>query len=171
MKKLLKHTLVICAVALVSACSTDMKDLEQFVESTKSKFQGSVAPLPQFKPLVIYNAVKPSRDPFSSLSAEVREEKSTSQSITTITRPREPLELFPIDSLTMVGTLTGKDGINWALINDSQGTLHRVKSGSYIGQKQGQITSISDSHILVTELVLDANGLWTDKIIEIQLAE
>ena len=167
MNRLPGHALTTLAVACVCACSPDMSDLERYVQETKTRFQGSVAPLPQFKPSVVYNAAKPSRDPFSALSTEVTGDNNASQAAVKITRPRDPLEFFPIDSLAMVGTLTNEKGVSWVLINDSQGTLHRAKIGDYIGQKQGQITSISEGRILVSELTLDANGLWVNKIVEI----
>jgi type IV pilus assembly protein PilP len=77
-------------------------------------------------------------------------------------RRKEPLEAFPLDSLRMVGTVE-RGGQRWAIIKDTDGTVHRIATGSYIGQNDGKIESISEEKMIINELVLDAAGTWHER--------
>ena len=59
----------------------------------------------------------------------------------------------------MVGTLQ-KDNATFALIEDSNGGVHRVVVGDYMGDQWGQIESIEDTRIDITEIVSDGAGGW-----------
>jgi len=47
-------------------------------------------------------------------------------------RPKEALEEYPLDSLKMVGYLY-RNKVGYAVIRATDGKLHRVKAGNYIG--------------------------------------
>ena len=85
------------------------------------------------------------------------------------TRPKEPLEAYPLETLKMVGTLSQK-GVNYALVKADSG-LYRVKVGNYLGQNFGIITAITENQIDLKELVQDASGDWTERKIALQLVE
>lgn len=155
------RALAICSVAVaLSACEKDMSDLEQFVQDTKQKHSGFVKPLPEFEPYRSFTYDSdPLRDPFMV-------EQSIQQAIAQGTGPRpdtnrrkEPLEAFPLDSLKMVGVLE-QNASMWALVRDPDGTIHRVQQGNYMGENDGNITSISESKIEIRELVKDGLGNW-----------
>ena len=47
--------------------------------------------------------------------------------------------------------------------------LYQVKVGNYIGQNYGRITKITDSEIVLREIVQDAAGEWIERIANLQL--
>ena len=69
----------------------------------------------------------------------------------------------------MVGVLQqGK--VAYALIK-ADTTLHRVRSGNYMGQNFGVITAIADDGITLKEIVQDADGEWVERTSTLQLLE
>lgn len=154
----------------ISACTNDMSDLEQYKNDVKGKFQGSVEPLPQFKPPVIHS-YRADRNPFAPLGAIDRKaDTNAGRDTSFLNRALEPLEYFPLDSLSMVGTLD-RGGVRWGLVKDSEGKIHRVRSGNHIGQDYGAITDISATSITVTELIQDSTGLWTERESQLHIGE
>ncbi len=53
-----------------------------------------------------------------------------------------------------------QDNSTWALIEDPDGGVHRVQVGDYMGTSWGQIESINDARIDITEIVSDGSGGW-----------
>ncbi|GFO71474.1 type IV pilus assembly protein PilP [Bathymodiolus japonicus methanotrophic gill symbiont] len=53
-------------------------------------------------------------------------------------RHKEELENYSLDTLRMVGTVKMK-GVFWGLIKASEGTIHRVREGNYLGKNYGRI--------------------------------
>lgn len=71
-------------------------------------------------------------------------------------RQRETLEAFPLESLKMVGMLRQK-GETYALIK-ADATLYRIKVGSHLGRDEGLVTDISETGLVLKEMVRDAGG-------------
>ena len=160
----LKPVIFCIGLLNLAACSQDTSDLEAFIEQTKSAHVGTVKPIPQFKPYESFTySAGDLRDPFVA-TADIEEDESTKTSSLNpdTTRPREPLELFPLDSLSMVGILE-QHSQQWGLIKDPQNTVHRVQVGNYMGQSEGRITEINESGINLTEIVPDGIGGYIDQ--------
>ncbi len=165
--------LLICSsLFALSACSHDMNDLNTFIAQTKSAHVGSVKPVPQFQPYesFSYTAAK-LRDPFVD-DFDVNENKATTGSSLNpdSNRPREALENFPLDTLSMVGTLAQKKQL-WALIKDPQNIVHRVQVGNYMGQNDGRITTINDSSVSLVEIVPDGIGGYIERDASIAIGD
>lgn len=172
-KLIYKPILCCLAVAGLAACSSEMGDLEEYVENTKQRYQGSVQPLPEFDLYRGYEYRHEGRNPFAPQSAVERREQPTDmegENAPDPNRRKEPLEFFPLDSLLMVGTLE-REGFRWGLIKDSEGTVHRVKRGNYAGQNYGRINEITETYIQVTELIQNDSGLWEERISQIRIGE
>lgn len=73
-----------------------------------------------------------------------------------LSRPKEVLEAFSIENLRMVGAMQQK-GVSYAIIK-ADSSLHRVKVGNYIGQNYGKITKITETEVLVQEMIEDGSG-------------
>lgn len=166
------------AISALAGCSSDpTTDLAQYVQQVKNQQRSAIEPLPEFKPYESFSyAAADLRDPFtapafSHQQAAVISDKPASSGIKPdFERPTEPLEEFPLDSLRMVGTLEQfKD--NWALINDTDGTIHRVQPGNYAGQNHGKITRITDFEVELTEIVPDGIGGWIERQASIAISE
>lgn len=160
----LKRTCLCLGLVTISACSQDISDLQSFIAQTKSANVGSVAPIPQFKPYesFSYSAVE-LRDPFVA-TIDINEDETTKSSLLNpdSTRPKQPLEGFPLDTLSMVGTLE-QDDQSWGLIKDPQNVVHRVQVGNYMGQSEGRVTEISESSIVLVEIVPDGIGGYIER--------
>lgn len=159
-----------CVVLLaLGACSNDMDELKQKVTEIKARPGDRIEPLPEIKP---YEAFKydasGERSPFIP-SASAKSNLATSAR-PDVKRPREFLEQFPLDTLQMVGTLQ-LQGRTYALLQGKDGLVHRVQVGSYIGQADGRVTSISNNKVSVLELVPDGLGGYIERPAALSLKE
>jgi type IV pilus assembly protein PilP len=84
-------------------------------------------------------------------------------------RRKEPLEAYPIDSMSMVGSVN-KQGRPFALLRVDN-LLYQVKVGDYLGQNYGRITKIDETQIVLREIVQDAAGEWIERSTNLQLQE
>ena len=112
-------------------------------------------------------------DPFSTqkLSVAIKQEARQPNSLLAaeINRRKEPLEAYPMDSMTMVGSVV-KHGQPYALLKVDN-LLYQVKVGDYLGQNYGKITKITETGIAVREIVQDAAGEWIERPGALQLQE
>ena len=162
-----KSTHIICLAILsmtVAGCSQDNSDLYRFIEETKAKHVGSVKPLPQFEPYRNFSyEASDLRDPFeSAFETEASGPTSDSDITKNETRPREVLEGYPLDTLRMVGILVQNEH-TWGLVKDPNNVVHRVLTGNYIGQNEGQIMAVSEQKINVIEIIPDGLGGYIER--------
>jgi type IV pilus assembly protein PilP len=169
------------AGGLLGACGGEEHgDLKQELAQMTKDLRGRVDPLPQVKPYEpeAYRA-EGEVDPFrpdrinvaqaggagvagvgSVGGRDVKKEQD---------RAREPLEAFPLESITMVGTLS-QNKETFALVKAGP-NLYRVRKGNYLGQNFGVITAIDDSQVNIKELVQDSGGEWVERTASLQLQE
>jgi type IV pilus assembly protein PilP len=62
----------------------------------------------------------------------------------------------------MVGTLH-IDDVMFGLVRTSDGLIHRVTSGNFMGQNDGRITEISESEIDLVEIISDGIGGYIER--------
>jgi type IV pilus assembly protein PilP len=86
-----------------------------------------------------------------------------------LARRKEPLEGFPLDAMTMVGSLM-KQGQPVALVRVDN-LLYQVRPGNYLGQNYGRITKVGETELVLRELVQDAAGEWVERTATLQLQE
>ncbi len=84
-----------------------------------------------------------------------------------VDRRREPLEAYDISELELVGTLT-VGGQPSALVRSPEGQVHRLRAGSYLGTDHGRIVGITESSILLVELVME-RGEWVERSRQVSL--
>ena len=171
------HWLTIASLCggLLACSGNPSADLEEYVQTVKSQQRSNIAPLPEFQPYesFTYQAAD-LRDPFTeptfSHARAVSNIPSNNGIKPDFDRGTEALEEFPLDSLRMVGTLEQRED-QWALINDTDGTIHRVQPGNYAGQNHGKITRITDFEIELTEIIPDGIGGWMERQSSIAISE
>ena len=146
-------------VLTATGCSKDVADLQNFIGETKASGVGSVRPIPQFKPYQNFTySAEELRDPFMANVIITEDPGIAKNSLHPETdRPKQHLEIFPLDTLSMVGTLEQSEN-TWALIKDPQNVVHRVRIGNYMGQNEGRITKITETKIYLVEIVPDGIG-------------
>jgi type IV pilus assembly protein PilP len=86
-----------------------------------------------------------------------------------LNRRKEPLEAFPLDAMTMVGSLD-RSGQKVALVRVDN-LLHQVRAGNYLGQNYGQVIKIDENEVVLREIVQDAAGEWIERNTVLQLQE
>jgi type IV pilus assembly protein PilP len=159
----LKHTILSIAIFGISGCSQDVTDLQEFISQQKSAHVGSVKPVPQFKPYESFSySAGDLRDPFVA-TVDIEEKDTTTSTLNPDkSRPRQPLEFYPLDSLSMVGILEQHEN-QWALVKDPQNTVHRVQVGNYMGKSEGRVTEINESAIFLVEIIPDGIGGYIER--------
>ncbi|OOG38044.1 fimbrial protein [Rhodanobacter sp. C06] len=161
--------LLLLAVLLLGGCTRGTSDLREWIAQQKAKKGAPIPPLPVIKTFETFTyADQDLRDPFGPSAAE--QSVATSGPRPDQNRPKQPLEMFALDSLKMVGTIGAGAGIE-ALVKDPGGVIHPVHRGEYMGQNYGRITAISDDHIDLTELVSNGNGGWMERPASIALGD
>lgn len=166
-------TFVAICVAALAGCSADIDDLVEYTENIKRNSSVVVTPAPVFKELdsVDYDAGD-LRNPFQravvqSQVSEVVNVPNCAQPDTN--RTKETLESYGLDALSMSGVFS-TNGRQFGLVIANDGTLHKVTQGSYIGLFNGQVTSVSESSITITEYLPDGAGCFKPKTAQMNLS-
>ncbi len=167
-----KLWLMFAAGVLTASCTGgENEDLKAWMQTQAQDMRPQVQSLPPLKvfPTVDYDAVGVI-DPFqvSRLEPEKRPGTPGAKGPDPNHR-REPLEAYPLETLKMVG-LMKMSGHPVALIQADK-TIHQVKLGHYLGQNFGVVTKISETEVVLKELIEDANGDWVERVSTIQLQE
>lgn len=161
------------AIPLVSlmlvACTGDEENIQAWMTEQERGMTGKVEPLPEIKPFppVSYDA-EGLIEPFDSARIEP-ESRSAVSGGPDLNRQKEPLEAYPLESLSMVGILTQEDRTH-ALVWADQ-ALHQVRVGNYLGQNHGLVSAVTQSEVVLDELVEDVNGDWVERTSRLQLQE
>lgn len=114
------------------------------------------------------------RDPFRPIEKSI--ETMAAQAVAAngiqpdFNRHKEELESYSLDTLRMVGTVKIK-GVLWGLIKASDGTIHRVSEGNYLGKSYGRIIRILPDKIEIIEVIPDQPGTWREHQTSIALSE
>jgi type IV pilus assembly protein PilP len=165
---------VALTVLVLSGCSGEQEELAQWMEQQRREVKPDVPPLSppkKFNPQS-YSALT-GVEPFSTqkLTVALKQEARQPNSLLSaeINRRREPLEAYPLDSMTMVGSVV-RTGRPYALLKVDN-LLYQVKPGDYLGQNYGKITKISETGVSLREIVQDAAGEWIERTSALQLQE
>lgn len=162
------------ASALLAGCGPDTIELQTWMEQQRREVQPNIAPL---QPPVKFDP-QPYRvgflvEPFSTqkLTVAIRQEARQPNSLlaTELNRRKEPLESYPLDSMSMVGSVA-KGGAPFALLRVDN-LLYQVKVGDYLGQNYGRVTAITETEVKLREIVQDAAGEWVERPASLQLQE
>ncbi len=168
----LKLALAAASLLVLAGCTRGTSDLHQWVAQEEAKKGAPIKPLPVIRTFesFTYND-QGRRDPFSPSTAEIQPPSSNgSGPRPDQNRTKQPLEMFALDSLKMVGTV-GTGAKTEVLVQDPNKVIHRVHGGEYMGQNYGRITAISDDHIDLVELISNGNGGWMERPASIALGE
>lgn len=170
------HNWLMAAVSVLalSACTGEQEELQAWMDQQRHEVQPSVQPLspPQkFNPQAY--AGMDGVEPFSTqkLTGALKQEAAQPNSAVAaeLSRRKEPLEAFPLDSMSMVGSVNRK-GVPYALLKVDN-LLYQVKVGEYLGQNYGKIMKITETEITLREIVQDAAGEWIERPTTLQLQE
>ena len=166
------------SVVLLAGCGgPEHEELQRWMQEQRIITKPQIQPIPEpkkFSPQA-YNQ-ESATDPFNSQKLTQALKRESTQSATSaaliapeLQRRREPLESYPLDVMTMVGSLV-KQGQPIALVKVDN-LLHQVRPGNYLGQNYGRITKVTETEVVLRELVQDAAGEWIERPATLQLQE
>lgn len=177
MTTFLQRTSLLALVACLSGCAANNEDLQQWMAEQRRQTTPKVAPLSEpikYVPLSYVGAN--AADAFASerLTQVLKRDSgplnvSAALVAPELNRRKEPLEAYPLDAMSMVGSLD-RAGQKVALLRVDN-LLHQVKPGNYLGQNYGRVMRISESEIILREIVQDAAGEWIERSTTLQLQE
>jgi len=174
LNKLIRLISLMLFVLVLGGCvSEEFDDLKAYISQVKSKPATPIEPMPVIKSYESYNYVAEGlRNPFEKLEEpQALEEMINAEGPgPDLEREKEELEAYPLDTLRMVGTLS-KDDELWALVKASDGVIHRVQAGNYLGQNFGKIVGIQDQQIDLGEWVATTAGKWREREASLALVE
>jgi type IV pilus assembly protein PilP len=170
-----RRLLACVGLVLLAGCADEQDELQSWMEQQKREVKPNVTPLSEpkeFRPQA-YLAVD-GVEPFSQQKLTVGLRQPDARQPSTLftaemNRRREPLEAFPLDSMTMVGSVR-RNGRQFALLKVDE-LLYQVKPGDYLGQNYGKIVKITEDEITLREIVQDAVGEWIERPASLMLQE
>ena len=166
----MKRVILTMLILGLSGCGgSGMEDLEKFVAEAGRDMQGKIEPLPQvraYEPFA-YDAFD-LPDPFKPRKLAIGGGGGGLQP--DLLRPKEPLEAFSLETLKMVGALE-KKGLIHAVIQTPEKAIYHVHKGNYVGQNFGMITQITESSVLLREIIQDSAGDWSERTSTLTLQE
>lgn len=162
---------------LLAACGLSSQDeIRQWMIEQRNLVAPKVEPIPEprrFVPLQYESeSALPPFSPEKLLSALSSESASGAGSALVraeLERRKEPLELIPLDSMSMVG-LMDRGGRKVALVRVDK-MLYQVGVGQYLGQNFGRVTDIREHEVMLREIVQDPAGDWVERQATLQLQE
>lgn len=166
---------VLAGLAAVG-CTPPHEDLQQWMAEQRRQTLPKVTPISEptrYVPLAYSQQTL--ADPFSNerLTQALRRDGPASTGAALIAseqnRRREPLESYPLDAMTMVGSMA-RGGQRVALVRVG-GLLHQVRVGNYLGPNYGRVTAITEGELSLREIVQDAASEWIERRAALQLQE
>src|SRR5215470_5592489 len=168
----MRHTLLLALVAAtaLSACvGSEEEEIQKWMADQRASTKPKIDPIPapkQFQPEAYEQEAQV--EPFSNqklamaLKRDAQQQGTASAALMApeLNRRKEPLEGYPLDAMSMVGSLL-KQGQPVALIKVDN-LLYQVRPGNYLGQNYGKITKVGETEIVLRELVQDAAGEWVE---------
>ena len=161
-------------LALLAGCSAENEELQEWMERQRREVKPNVSPLTppkkfEAEPYTSLNTVEPFSNQKLSVALKMEARQPNSILGAELNRRKEPLEAYPLDSMTMVGSVA-KQAQPFALLRVDN-LLYQVKLGDYLGQNYGRISKITETQIVLREIVQDAAGEWIERASTLQLQE
>jgi type IV pilus assembly protein PilP len=177
MRAFFGFSVIAILLTLVGCSSSREDDIRQWLVEERNQTRPKVKPIPapkQFKPEAYVNAA--AIEPFSNQKLTQALKRDSAQVASNgalvapeLARRKEPLEAFPLDAMSLVGSII-KAGQPVALVKVDS-LLYQVKLGNYLGLNFGKVTKISETEVGLREIVQDAVGEWIERAATLQLQE
>ena len=153
---------------VLSGCSAGGDDdLRAWMAEQGVASRGKIDPIPPIRPYeaFTYNAFDQA-EPFKPRKIETGKGSRGPD----LTRRKEALETYPLETLKMVGTLQ-RGMATIGLLRSTDNKVFQVRQGNYVGQNFGVITAVVEGEITLKELFQDGAGDWAERQSKIMLQE
>ncbi len=171
--------LALCLVlAAVAGCGASGEaELQQWMTEQRNQVRPRITPLTEPKQFVPQAYTQEAvLDPFNlqKLTQAMRQDAAQTTANAALVTPelarrKEPLESYPLDAMTMVGSLR-REGAPVALVRIDN-LLHQVRVGNYLGLNYGRVTKIDETEVSLREIVQDGGGDWIERTASLLLQE
>ena len=167
--------LMLVAVGL-TACGSNESEISTWMAEQRAQSRPKVTPISEPKKCIPQEYLgADAMDPFNvqKLTQALKRDSASPGNMAIIApemaRRKEPLEMMPLDSMAMVGSMQ-KGGVPVALLRIDN-LLYQVKVGNYLGQNFGRIMKITETEVQLREVVQDSSGDWIERPASLQLQE
>lgn len=161
-------------VLALAGCGDDHGELIDWmnqVRATAQPITEKIAEPKRFEPFRYDNSTQV--DPFSTdklaLAIEKFQQRAREGIKPDTSRRREVLESYPLDMIKMVGHLSN-GRVDYALLEVDR-VVYQARVGNYAGQNFGKIIRISETEVMLKEMVQDAAGDWIERESALRLQE
>ncbi|MBN8745977.1 Pilus assembly protein, PilP [Xylophilus ampelinus] len=167
---------VLVTATLGGCFGSDQDDLRTWMREQRAQVKPRVTPIPEptkFTPQPYTEGA--AVEPFNSVKLTQALRRDSSQPGNSdliapeLSRRKEALEAFPLDSMAMVGSLN-RNGQRVALVSVDK-LLYQVRVGNHLGLNYGRVTHIDETELGLREIVQDAAGEWIERTATLQLQE
>jgi type IV pilus assembly protein PilP len=162
--------LALAGGALLAGCSDEQQELRGWMDEQRRSMpttKETVSPPKKFEPFRYENAGQ--SDPFSQAKLSLKGGAASGGLKPDLNRRREALETYPLENIRMVGHMAS--GRNTFALLEVDKMVYQARVGNYAGQNFGMITRVSESEVVLKELVQDAAGDWVERDTSLRLQE
>lgn len=164
-------------LTLAGCGSSQQDELQDWMQEQRKVTRPRITPIPEPKKFVPQPYTQGNAfDPFSNqkLTQALRREAAQPSASTALVQPelsrrKEPLESYPLDTVAMVGSLA-RQGQPVALLR-VENLLYQVRLGNYVGQNYGKVIKVDETEVVLREIVQDAAGEWIERTATLRLQE
>ncbi|MEI6733675.1 MAG: pilus assembly protein PilP [Comamonadaceae bacterium] len=177
MKRFREIAIAVMVATLTGCGASSESELRQWMAEQKSQIRPKISPISEPKQFIpeSYSQVA-TIEPFSNQKLTQALKRDSTQAAANgaliapeLARRREALEAFPLDAMTLVGSMT-QTGQPVALVK-VENLLYQVRPGNYLGQNYGRVSKIAETEVTLREIVQDATGEWIERTATLQLQE
>ncbi len=176
----MKPLVVFCAAAVALAlggCSgSGQEQLQRWMAEQRNQAHPAVAPIAAPKKFTPQAYTEGNAyEPFNSQKLTLALRRDATNIVNSelvapeLSRRKEALEAFPLDAITMVGSMD-RGGRLVALVQADK-LLYQVRVGNHLGLNYGLVTRITETEVALREIVQDAAGEWIERVATLQLQE
>lgn len=177
MRLALRACLLMVAAVLAACGSSGEEELQHWMTEQRNQVRPRITPLTEPKQFVPQGYTEESAvEPFSQqkLTQALRQDAVQTTANASLVAPelarrKEPLESYPLDAMTMVGSLR-RDGSPVALVRIDN-LLHQVRVGNHLGLNYGKVIKIDETEVSLREIVQDGGGDWIERTASLLLQE
>ncbi|QIO07805.1 pilus assembly protein PilP [Acinetobacter lanii] len=155
----------LAVLAVLSGCDSRIDAVNQEMANIRNQPPLPIEPAPVFNPVPVFHySAQQLRSPIlpNSLANELKI-MSGKRVYPNFSRPQQPLESYPLETLNLKGSLKSKSGQILALIQTPDGEIEKVQRGSYMGVNQGRIVNITPTRIDLLEIVPDGRDGYIER--------
>jgi type IV pilus assembly protein PilP len=169
--------LTVAVGALLAGCGAEVdNDLQAWMSQQRAQAKAELPPVAEPKPYTPQAYAQATAvAPFDreKLVVALRSESGRASNAALLApeqaRRKEPLEAYPLDTMAMVGSLL-KEGKPVALVQVDR-LIYQIRPGQYLGQNYGRVMKVSETEVLLREIVQESGGDWVERRATLNLQE